>query len=107
MKQERISTHVLDLSTGRPAAGVKVSLRREGRLVGARVTDADGRVVNLADEPLQPGAYRLEFEVGEYFGEREHLFTRIGYEFELPASVGHYHIPLLISPFSSTTYRGS
>src|SRR5947209_12899615 len=105
MKQERISTHVLDVSSGRPAAGLKVSLHHAGRLVGSRVTDAGGRVADVSNEPLEPGPYRLVFEVGEYFGQRAHLFSRVGLEFDLPESGGHYHIPLLVSPYSSTAYR--
>ena len=107
MKQERISTHVLDVSTGQPAAGLRVSLYRESTLLGTRVTDADGRIADLSDEPLHPGVYRLLFEVGDYFGEREHLFTRIGFDLDLPSPVRHHHIPLLVSPFSSTSYRGT
>jgi 5-hydroxyisourate hydrolase len=107
MKQERISTHVLDLSTGRPAAGLRVSLYRDGRLLGERKTDADGRVPDLADAPLEAGRYELSFDVGDYFGERDHLFTRVELELELGAPVRHHHIPLLIAPYASTTYRGT
>lgn len=107
MKQERISTHVLDLSSGRPAAGLRVSLFRGERLVGSRETDADGRIPDLSEEPLDPGAYRLVFEVGGYFGERDHLYRSIALEVELRDPVRHHHLPLLIAPYSSTTYRGS
>ena len=107
MKQERISTHVLDLSSGLPAAGLRVSLFRGDRLVGSGETDADGRIADLAAEPLAAGAYRLVFEVGGYFGEREHLFRSVALEVDLPDPVRHHHLPLLITPYSSTAYRGS
>ena len=107
MKQERISTHVLDLSSGRPAAGLRVSLFRGGELVGSGETDADGRIPDLSEQPLEAGAYRLVFEVGGYFGEREHLFRSVALEVELASPVRHHHLPLLIAPFSSTAYRGS
>jgi 5-hydroxyisourate hydrolase len=107
MKQERISTHVLDLSSGRPAAGLRVSLYRGDELVGARETDADGRIPDLSDDPLAAGAYRLVFEVGSYFGKREHLYRSVALEVELRDPVRHHHLPLLIAPFSSTAYRGS
>ena len=107
MKQERISTHVLDLASGRPAAGLRVSLFRGDRLVAARETDADGRIADLSDEPLEAGAYRLVFDVGGYFGEREHLYRSVAVEVEIPSPVRHHHLPLLIAPFSSTAYRGS
>jgi 5-hydroxyisourate hydrolase len=107
MKQERISTHVLDVSTGRPAAGLRVRAFRGEKLLGERRTDADGRVPDLSDEPLQPGPHTLVFDVGDYFAAREHLFTRISLEVVIPAPARHHHIPLLISPYSGTTYRGS
>ena len=107
MKQERISTHVLDLSSGRPAAGLRVSLFQGDRLVGSGETDAGGRIADLAEQPLEAGAYRLVFEVGAYFGEREHLFRTVALEVDLRAPVRHHHLPLLIAPFSSTAYRGS
>jgi 5-hydroxyisourate hydrolase len=107
MKQERISTHVLDLSSGRPAAGLRVSLFLGQELVGARETDVDGRIADLSEEPLGAGAYRLVFDVGGYFGEREHLYRSIALEVELREPVRHHHLPLLIAPFASTAYRGS
>jgi 5-hydroxyisourate hydrolase len=107
MKQERISTHVLDLASGRPAAGLRVKVFAGTRLLGERETDADGRVGDLTDEPLEPGKYNLVFDVGRYFGSREHLFSSIALEVELGDPVRHHHIPLLISPFSATSYRGT
>jgi len=92
-----ISTHVLDTANGRPAAGVHVELfRGEERVVSAE-TDADGRIRELAD--VGPGTYRLVFHPPSPF------FRRIELEVEL--GEGNHHIPLLISPYGCTTYRGS
>ena len=92
-----ISTHVLDTATGRPAAGVRVELYRGDELVVGAETDADGRIRELADVP--PGTYRLVFHPPSPF------FRRVELEIEL--GEGHFHIPLLVSPFGCTTYRGS
>jgi 5-hydroxyisourate hydrolase len=92
-----ISTHVLDTASGRPAAGVRVELYRGDELVGGAETDADGRIRELADVP--PGTYRLVFHPPSPF------FRRVELEVEL--GEGHFHIPLLVSPFACTTYRGS
>jgi 5-hydroxyisourate hydrolase len=92
-----ISTHVLDTASGRPAAGVLVELYRAGELVATAVTDADGRVRELAD--VDAGTYRLVFHPPSPF------FRRVELEVEL--GDGHYHVPLLVSPYQCTTYRGS
>jgi len=92
-----ISTHVLDTATGRPAAGVRVELYRGDELVVGAETDADGRIRELADVP--PGTYRLVFHPPSPF------FRRVELEIEL--GEGHFHIPLLVSPFGCTIYRGS
>jgi 5-hydroxyisourate hydrolase len=92
-----ISTHVLDTAQGKPAAGVHVELFRGDELVGAGVTDTDGRIGELAD--VDPGTYRLVFHPPSPF------FKRVELELELGA--GDYHVPLLVSPFSCATYRGS
>lgn len=92
-----LSTHVLDTSAGRPAAGVTVELLRGERRVAHAETDGDGRA-RLADE-LEPGAYRLVFHPPSSF------FTRVELQVEL--ADGHYHVPLLVSPFSCASYRGS
>ncbi len=101
-----LSTHVLDMSTGEPAAGLRVHLSRFTRegwvhLVDA-TTDADGRVSSLGD--LESGTYRLGFETGEY-GIGFYPFVHV--VFELDGRRPHYHVPLLLSPFGYTTYRGS
>ncbi len=92
-----ISTHVLDTAAGRPAAGVPVELRRDGTRVGAAETDGDGRA-RLADG-LEPGRYALVFAPPSPF------FRRVELEVEL--SEGHYHVPLLVSPYGCASYRGS
>ncbi len=92
-----LSTHVLDTGRGRPAAGVRVELFREEELVAAAETDSDGRIGELAD--VAPGAYRLVFHPPSEF------FRRV--ELELELGEGHHHVPLLIAPYSCTTYRGS
>jgi 5-hydroxyisourate hydrolase len=95
-----ISTHVLDTERGRPAAGVRVELYREDELLAAKETDADGRIDELGDD-LQPGRYRLVFlPVSSPF------FKRVEIEVSLE-DAGNVHIPLLLSPYACTTYRGS
>jgi 5-hydroxyisourate hydrolase len=101
-----ISTHVLDTDSGRPAAGVHVTLYKLGeddrpiRLTQA-LTDDDGRVRDLLERPLSPGTYRLEFRPnGPFFGQ-------LAVDLRVEDTARSYHIPLLLSPFSLTTYRGS
>ena len=93
-----LSTHVLDTGAGRPAAGVRVELMREGDVVGSGETNDDGRIPDLGAE-LDPGAYRLVFHPPSPF------FRRV--ELELALEDGHYHVPLLVSPFGCASYRGS
>jgi 5-hydroxyisourate hydrolase-like protein (transthyretin family) len=92
-----LSTHVLDIAAGAPAAGVAVELLRGGERVAGAETDADGRA-RLA-ESLEPGAYSLVFHPPSPF------FRRVELEVEL--ADGHYHVPLLVSPYSCASYRGS
>jgi len=92
-----LSTHVLDTAAGKPAAGVTVELLHDADVVASAVTDGDGRA-RLA-ELLDPGTYRLVFHPPSPF------FTRV--ELEIVLEDGHYHVPLLISPFSCASYRGS
>lgn len=93
-----LSTHVLDVERGRPATGVPVELYRGDQRVGGGATDADGRIAELAAE-LDPGVYRLVFAPDSPF------FRRV--ELALALEDGHYHVPLLVSSFACTTYRGS
>jgi 5-hydroxyisourate hydrolase len=93
-----LSTHVLDTASGRPAADVRVELRRDGTRVADGKTDGDGRIAVLA-EGLDAGTYALVFHPPSPF------FTRV--ELELALADGHYHVPLLVSPYGCASYRGS
>jgi 5-hydroxyisourate hydrolase len=93
-----LSTHVLDTAAGEPATGVRVELYREGALVGSGTTDADGRIAQLGSQ-LEPGEHMLVFHPPSPF------FRRVSLELEL--GDGHYHVPLLVSPYSCASYRGS
>jgi 5-hydroxyisourate hydrolase len=104
-----ITTHVLDTSRGRPAAGVPVKLEfREVEWipVGEGVTDEDGRLRTLlGEQPLREGHYRLIFDVAAYNGDA--FFPEVTIAFEIRDASQHYHVPLLLSPFGYSTYRGS
>ena len=98
-----LTTHVLDTARGRPAAGVEISLARGGEVVRTVTTDADGRA-RLGD--VEVGEYELVFAVGAYFGSAEFL-DRVPVRFRIADPGAHYHVPLLVSPWSYSTYRGS
>ena len=103
-----LSTHVLDVERGVPAAGVPVRVTHNDRELAQARTNADGRIAALAE--LAAGIYRIEFDAATYFAARERTapFLRlIGIEFEVQAGADHYHIPLLLSPYACTSYRGS
>ena len=93
-----VSTHVLDTGRGHPAGGVRVELYRNAELVAGGTTDADGRIGRLADG-LDAGAYRIVFHPPSPF------FTRV--DLEVALEHGHYHVPLLVSPYACASYRGS
>jgi 5-hydroxyisourate hydrolase len=97
-----LSTHVLDTANGRPAAGVAIELRRGDDVVATAVTDADGRA-SFGD--VGAGAFELLFAVGDYFGSRAFL-DRVPVRFSMTDGA-HYHVPLLVSPWAYSTYRGS
>jgi len=113
MKGALLTSHVLDLQTGRPAAGLAACLYFAGpadSLITAGVTDEDGRIGHWQDAvALQGGDYRLVFVTGEWFEQqgRTTLYPRITVEFSVTETEHHYHIPLLLSPFGYSTYRGS
>lgn len=106
-----LSTHVLDTALGKPARGIRVTLDKEGVVTGSGVTDADGRVSNLVAKQteLGEGSYRLTFHVAEYFSNagRETFYDEIVVSFRIGSGSAHYHVPLLLSPFGYSTYRGS
>ena len=95
-----LSTHILDTASGRPAGGVAVSLEKDGKVIARGVTDPDGRVAQLAAS-LTPGLYRLVFELGA-----NNFFRRVALDVEIGPDT-KYHVPLLVTPFGVTTYRGS
>ena len=117
----RLSTHVLDVVSGGPARGVAVELRRLSpggatEPVAKAVTNADGRIDAplLAGADLRAGAYELTFHVGDYFSARgtpgladPPFLDVVPVRFGLADPDGHYHVPLLLSPFGYSTYRGS
>ena len=116
MSQRLITTHILDVSIGKPAAGVAVSLSHQKsdgawEKISQRLTDADGRIRDLVSASVDPGVYRLSFEVLPYFQGRgsECFYPVIEVVFGVGAGKGegHYHVPLLLSPFGYSTYRGS
>ena len=110
-----LTTHILDTTRGMPASGILVVCETEsgGKFaeVARGTTDAEGRLKSLfpAGEPLQAGIYRLTFETGGYFATlgQKTIYPRVQILFEAFAIEKHYHVPLLISPFGYTTYRGS
>jgi len=104
-----ISTHVLDTSQGKPATGVRVAFEREdGQTIDA-VTDANGRVASFESGQLSAGTYRLRFDTAEYFTKtnRAVFYPEVVVAFRIEVGDEHFHIPLLISPFGYSTYRGS
>jgi 5-hydroxyisourate hydrolase len=109
-----VSTHVLDTSRGAAASGVAVTLRRRAAdgswsVVGSGLTDAEGRVRELVSGALATGTYRLEFDTGAYFENSgtTAFYPEVSVVFEASDAGGHYHVPLLLSPFGYATYRGT
>jgi 5-hydroxyisourate hydrolase len=111
-----ITTHVLDTSLGKPAANVAIALERvdpygEGSVIGESRTDTDGRARDLlpADHRPEAGRYRLSFDTGTYFTttRRETFYPVVTITFEIRDATQHYHVPLLVSPYGYSTYRGS
>jgi 5-hydroxyisourate hydrolase len=108
-----ISTHVLDTAKGRPAQGLRVTLERQSKTDwvkdGEGVTDNHGRIHQLLrnGEALQAAAYRLVFRTGDYFGTEETIYPEVTVHFLVRDPSANYHLPLLLSPYGYTTYRGS
>ena len=110
-----ITTHVLDTSRGAPASGIRVRLEMlehgAWRELGSGNTDSDGRLKTLlpAGTVLSQALYRITFETGEYFRQRNtpSFYPAVAITFDVHAPDQHYHVPLLLSPFGYSTYRGS
>ncbi|TDZ90024.1 hydroxyisourate hydrolase [Mycobacteroides salmoniphilum] len=104
-----LSTHVLDAVSGRPAQGVPVTLLdAAGSSVASGTTDSDGRIADLAATVLAAGTYRLVFDTGTWFTDNgiDGFYPEVIISFQADGS-GHLHVPLLLSPYAYSTYRGS
>lgn len=112
-RQPTISTHVLDLASGEPASGVAVALFRLGddgspELISELQTDEDGRIRDLLEgDPLAEGDYQLAFDVGAYAEDPDAFFQSAAVALRITDAGRSYHVPLLLSPFGVSTYRGS
>jgi 5-hydroxyisourate hydrolase len=105
----RLSTHVLDTSRGRPANGIEIVLKRGGEVIARALTNADGRAVLLESDAIETGLYELTFSVGPYFqtGVEPPFLQDVVVRFGIADGSANHHIPLLVSPYGYTTYRGS
>lgn len=104
-----VSTHVLDAVTGRPATGVSVSLTDgNGTTLADGTTDDDGRIGSLAPD-LPVGVYRIRFDTGAWFAAQgvETFYPEVVVAFRIIDADAHHHVPILLSPFAFSTYRGS
>lgn len=113
MSVSHITTHVLDTTRGQPAVGVSVRLETQGpdgwREIGSGLTNQDGRIQDLGPAKLAAGRYRIEVDIGAYY-QRMHVqsfFSSVSLCLSLTDPAQHYHVPLLITPFAVSTYRGS
>jgi 5-hydroxyisourate hydrolase len=108
-----VTTHVLDAVTGAPAVGLELSLTHHTdsglQTVATGVTDSDGRNGALGPERLDPGTYRLVFGTGAWFAAQgtPTFYPEVTIDFTVEAGRAHYHVPILLSPFAYSTYRGS
>ena len=107
-----ITTHVLDTAKGCPAAGIPVTLECSTgsgawKVLGTGTTNADGRIVDLiGQEGFRAGVYRISFDTADYLGELS-FFPHVSVAFRVHQADQHYHVPILLSPFGFSTYRGS
>lgn len=105
-----VTTHVLDASSGLPAAGVAVTLfDAEGTELASGTTNDDGRLPGLGPDGLAPGTYRIRFDVADHFARTgtPTFYPEVTIAFQLEPGRAHVHVPLLLSPFAYSTYRGS
>ncbi len=104
-----VTTHVLDAVHGEPAPGIAVTLSGPDGVIVTGVTDADGRIRELGPDALDAGDYRLEFDTGAYFAASgtTGFYPRVTIDFTVADPASHYHVPVLLSPFAYSTYRGS
>jgi hydroxyisourate hydrolase len=102
-----LTTHVLDLAAGRPAAGVAIMLLRGDEVVARAVTNTDGRTDKPLLEALEAGEYELRFAVGDYFGGGPGFLDVVPVRFAVTDPGSHHHVPLLVAPGGYSTYRGS
>jgi 5-hydroxyisourate hydrolase len=111
--RSRVTTHVLDATSGRPAADVAVTLERQvggsWQPVASGRTDADGRISEFGPADLERGVYRVSFAVAAYFRAQDQpsFYPKVVIPFTLDDPDQHYHVPLLLSPYAYSTYRGS
>ena len=111
----RISTHVLDTSRGKPAQGLTIDLHFGANLVKSAITNVDGRTDQplVSDDRLETGVYELTFHAGDYFRATGVMLTtppfldQVVVRFGVADPAGNYHVPLLLSPYGYSTYRGS
>ena len=102
-----VTTHVLDTAKGRPAPGIAVRFETAaGKPIAEGRTDDDGRIRDLGPDTLEPGSYRLVFDTGAYLGP-DAFFPEVALTFRISDGTAHHHVPLLLSPFAYSTYRGS
>lgn len=105
-----LSTHVLDAVTGLPAPGLSVTLfAGDGAELASEKTDSDGRIASVTGGELPEGTYRLVFDTGSWFSSRqiENFYPEVAITFAITDTSRHHHVPLLLSPFAYSTYRGS
>jgi 5-hydroxyisourate hydrolase len=106
----QVTTHVLDAGLGKPAVGIDVLLMDAGGVtIASGATDRDGRVAELGPEQLPAGDYRLVFDTGDFFAAtgRTTFYPVVTIDFTLADAAASYHVPLVLSPFAYSTYRGS
>jgi len=111
--RSRVSSHVLDATSGRPAAGIEVTLERRAsdgwQWLASERTDTDGRIAGFGSADLQSGVHRVSFAVAAYFAAQRlaTFYPEVVIVFTVAATNEHYHVPLLLSPYAYSTYRGS